>query len=152
MKGRFMIPTISKLAPAPNDRRVTELGRFLAVAADLLSKGAEAPQMFSGAIDATWHELIRHSDQYDAFCRAHVGRPITHVHGRGRGVVNWVKDYERRFGPLPGIWFTDNDGELCEDQLRHYQHTGQVRAEWDCAPKLPDGDDEVIDAPPGTAP
>lgn len=111
-------------------RPVIELGRFLTVAADRFAKGEEPAQMFSGAVSAAWHALRRRPRPYADFCLTHAGRQLGYLAACGRGLVNWIDDYERRFGPLPGVWFTDADGAFREDQWRRYQSTGQVMADW----------------------
>ncbi len=45
------------------------------------------------------------------------------------------------FGPLPKIWFTDEDGQVDERALAGYRETGVVVAEWDCSPVPGDGGD-----------
>lgn len=50
----------------------TELGKFFQVSALQFDAGLSAPEMFSAAIDAEWHQLL-HDPQYAQFCAEHAG-------------------------------------------------------------------------------
>ncbi|MEW1659211.1 hypothetical protein [Streptomyces sp. NPDC093707] len=122
-----------------------ELGRFLTVTARQFDAGRTAPEMFSPAIDVEWHRLLNSPD-YQAFCTEHAGRQIGHVPNVGTGEISWVRAYEELFGPLPEIWFTDQNGRLDDEGLAHYRETGTVVAEWDCSPVPGDGGDVAAPA------
>ncbi|MFB7631731.1 hypothetical protein ACFC0M_12380 [Streptomyces sp. NPDC056149] len=122
-----------------------ELGRFLTVTARQFDAGRSAPEMFSPAIDAEWHRLLNSPD-YQEFCTEHAGRPIGHTANVGTGEISWVRAYEELFGPLPEIWFTDQNGRLDHEGLAHYRETGTVVAEWDCSPVPGDGGDVAAPA------
>jgi hypothetical protein len=119
-----------------------ELGKFFTIAARQIDSGQAAPEMFSAAIDATWHQLLTDPAAHEAFAIQHAGRKLTHVEGKGSGFVSWVSAYEEAYGALPAIWFTDADGRANTEALARYRETGQVWAEWDCGPvEGDDGDD-----------
>ncbi|MDW6062279.1 hypothetical protein SAZ11_34985 [Streptomyces sp. FXJ1.4098] len=122
-----------------NPERV-ELGKFFKVSARQFKAGHIAPEMFSTAIDAEWHRLMK-TPEYAAFCAEHAGQAIGHSSAKGSGKISWVSMYEDMFGPLPEIWFTDNDGQVDEKALASYRETGVVVAEWDCSPVPGDGGD-----------
>ncbi|WP_329386383.1 hypothetical protein [Streptomyces sp. NBC_01716] len=117
-----------------------ELGKFFTVTARRLEAGHTAPEMFSTAIDAVWHELADAPQAHAAFTTEHAGRELTHVETAGRGPIAWVTAYEEMYGPLPEIWFTHADGTINERSLAFYRKTGTVVAEWDCSPTPSDGD------------
>ncbi|WTS75123.1 hypothetical protein OG472_01685 [Streptomyces sp. NBC_00207] len=115
-----------------------ELGKFLALAGYRFNRGESAPQMFSAAIDAEWHELVD-SPEYAAFSIEHAGAVAAHVEGRGEGYVTWVSAYEEAYGPLPELWFTDADGQVDKTALAAYRETGKVWASWNCGPDFTAG-------------
>ncbi|MFI5722857.1 hypothetical protein [Streptomyces cyaneofuscatus] len=119
-----------------------ELGRFLAVAGQQFADGGGPAEMFSRAVDAAWHQMLGTPD-YEAFSTEHAGTVLGHREMNGSGAIGWVAAYERTYGPLPEIWFTDADGVLDECALALYKETGKVVAEWDCGPTTGDGDDAV---------
>ncbi|MEV8416122.1 hypothetical protein AB0P45_21305 [Streptomyces niveus] len=119
---------------------LVELGKFFTVAGRHLDVGEGAPQMFSPAIDAVWHELAAAPHAHAAFTAEHAGRTLAHVETAGCGLVTWVTTYQEMYGPLPEIWFTDADGTINERSLNRYRETGRVVAEWDCSPAPGDGE------------
>lgn len=121
----------------------TELGKFLQVTARQFDAGRPAPEMFSPAIDSEWHRLLN-TPGYHAFCDENAGRWIGHAANAGAGEISWVRAYEELFGQLPGIWFTDEHGQLDSEGLAHYRETGTVVAEWDCSPVPGDGGDDAV--------
>jgi hypothetical protein len=118
-----------------------ELRRFLTITGQRLKNGESAPEMFSPAVDAAWHEMLG-TPQYAALCQETNGQPISHVANNGHGPIAWVAAYEEAYGPLPQIWFTDTDGRVDEEAIARYRATGTVVAEWDCTPTGGDGDDD----------
>ncbi len=110
-----------------------ELGRFLALAGYRFNSGESAPEMFSGAIDAEWHELAG-TAEFAEFSIEHAGAVARHVEGRGEGYATWVTAYEEQYGPLPKLWFTNENGEVDEAAFAAYQETGKVWASWKCGP------------------
>ncbi|MFK0238554.1 hypothetical protein [Streptomyces vinaceus] len=123
-----------------------ELRRFLTITGQRFKDGQSAPEMFSPAVDAAWHEMLGTPD-YDVLCQETAGQPIRHVANNGHGPIAWVAAYEAAYGPLPDIWFTDAHGTVDEPTLARYRETGTVVAEWDCGPAGGDGDDVVPDQP-----
>ncbi|MBT2676630.1 hypothetical protein J7E95_38780 [Streptomyces sp. ISL-14] len=117
-----------------------ELGRFFTVSARRFTEGHIAPEMFSTAIDAEWHRLLK-SPEYTEFSQAHAGQVLGHVPVKGSGEIGWVSAYEAAYGKLPEVWFTREDGSVDTEALNRYQETGIVVAEWDCTPT--GGDDEA---------
>ncbi|MFE3114129.1 hypothetical protein ACFXKJ_41100 [Kitasatospora indigofera] len=128
---------------------LVELGRFFTIAARRIDAGQAAPGMFSAAVDAAWHRLLD-SPGYEAFCTAAAGRVLGHHEERGHGHVAWVGAYEEPYGPLPEIWFTDEDGILDTAALARYRKDGTVTASWSCSPA--GGGDDVAPAPTDHAP
>ncbi|MER7045363.1 hypothetical protein [Streptomyces jumonjinensis] len=128
----------------------TELRRFLTITGQRFDNGQSAPEMFSPAVDAAWHELLG-TPAYAALCQETAGQPIGHTANNGHGPISWVAAYEETYGPLPDIWFTGTDGNVDQDTLVRYRETGTVVAEWDCSPTGGDGDDDVAPDQPETA-
>lgn len=124
----------------------TELRRFLTITGQRLKNGQSAPEMFSPAVDAAWHELLD-TPQYAALCQEAAGQPIRHVANNGHGPIAWVAAYEEAYGPLPEIWFTHIDGNIDQDAIARYRETRTVVAEWDCSPAFGDGYDVAPDQP-----
>ncbi|MFI0907608.1 hypothetical protein ACH4TE_29455 [Streptomyces sioyaensis] len=120
------------MTPTQTLERV-ELGKFFEVSAREFEAGNTAPEMFSAAVDAAWHQLLGTSE-YATFCSQHVGQAFGHVSSYGTGKVSWVCTYEEMFGPLPDIWFTDADGAVDQEAMNRYRTTGEVWAEWNCSP------------------
>ncbi|MFF8566599.1 hypothetical protein ACF06N_16745 [Streptomyces albidoflavus] len=117
-----------------------ELGRFLSIAVGRFEDGTGPTQMFSRAVDAEWHQMLATSG-YAAFSIEHAGTVLGHREMRGAGPVEWVTAYAAAYGPLPEIWFTDEEGRVDAVALDRYRETGEVVAEWDCAPTPGDSDD-----------
>lgn len=122
----------------------TELRRFLTITGQRLASGQSAPEMFSPAVDAAWHEMLG-TPRYEALCQETAGRPIGHFASNGHGPIAWVAAYEAAYGPLPQVWFTDADGNVDQEAVARYRATGTVVAEWDCSPTGGDGDDLAPD-------
>lgn len=128
-----------------------ELARFFELVGQAARSGADpCLPMFSSAVDACWHDMANNEPAgLDQFCREHAGIPLRHVAATGTGPIEWVPDYEARFGPLPIIWFTRRDGSVDTRALEAYQATGTVVTDWDCSPMPTDPDREGgIEAPP----
>ncbi|GHJ38144.1 hypothetical protein Sm713_37530 [Streptomyces sp. TS71-3] len=107
-------------------------------------EGHAPPEMFSGAVDAEWHQMMN-TAEYATFCTEQAGALIGHAECKGQGPISWVSAYEEMFGPLPELWFTDADGNVNTAALSLYRETGIAIAEWDCTPIGGDGDgDEVV--------
>ncbi|WP_035799833.1 hypothetical protein [Kitasatospora mediocidica] len=119
---------------------LAELGKFFKITARRFDAGEAAPEMFSTAIDAAWHQLAEDAEAHSAFTAEHAGRAIVHAETGGRGFIAWVAAYEEAYGPLPEIWFTDASGVVDTTALAAYRKTGQVVAEWNCSPAPGDGD------------
>ncbi|MER6089261.1 hypothetical protein [Streptomyces bluensis] len=117
-----------------------ELARFFKVSSRRFEIGHATPEMFSTAIDAEWHRLMK-TPEYAEFCTEHAGRAIGHRPVKGAGEISWISTYEEMFGPLPALWFTSKHGRVDEEALARYQETGVVVAEWDCSPVPGDGGD-----------
>ncbi|MFE9465412.1 hypothetical protein ACFYNW_17370 [Streptomyces virginiae] len=123
----------------------TELGRFLTLAGYRYNQGESATPMFSGAIDAAWHELAEDPAAHEAFGIEHAGAVVHHVEGSGEGFVPWVSAYEEAYGPLPVVWFTDADGHVDEAAFTTYQETGRVWASWKCGPEFTPADEATTE-------
>lgn len=90
-------------------------------------------KMFSGAIDAVWHDLLRNPKDYRAFLAAgNVDETLGHMPGNGFGIIQWVSAYHERFGQLDPIWFTDAGGALDQASYDAYLSTKVVVSAWDC--------------------
>ncbi|THA71784.1 hypothetical protein E6P78_04055 [Streptomyces sp. A0958] len=126
--------------------QLDELGKFFAVTARRFDDGQAAPEMFSTAVDAAWHQLAEDPQAHSAFTAKHAGRELAHAETSGRGLIAWVAAYEEAYGPLPGIWFTAADGSLDTAALATYRETGRVVAEWNCSPAPSDGDGNTLAA------
>ncbi|WP_411139188.1 hypothetical protein [Streptomyces sp. C10] len=77
---------------------------------------------------AAWHELLG-THKYAAICQESAGQPIGHVATGGHGPISWVAAYEKAYGPLPQIWFTDADSNVDQEAIDRYSTTGIVVAE-----------------------
>ncbi|MFD7547384.1 hypothetical protein ACFV0R_25995 [Streptomyces sp. NPDC059578] len=119
---------------------LVELGKFFKIAGQRFDAGRAAPEMFSRAIDATWHVLAQNAEAYCDFTLAHAGRELGHRAWTGRGRITWVEHYEEMYGTLPEIWFTNADGTVNAGTLAQYRDTGIIVAEWDCGPNPGPGD------------
>ncbi|GAA1230764.1 hypothetical protein GCM10009665_21450 [Kitasatospora nipponensis] len=117
-----------------------ELGRFFKITARRFDTGQSAPEMFSTAIDAVWHQLAEDPQAHSEFTAEYAGREIVHVETSGRGHVAWVAGYEEAYGPLPEVWFADANGTVDVAALAAYRETGRVVAEWNCSPAPGDDD------------
>ncbi|MFF2194759.1 hypothetical protein [Streptomyces sp. NPDC058157] len=113
----------------------TELGRFLTVAGLRHRAGEPAPEMFSGAVDAAWHQALEARD-YPALCAGTAGELVSHAESGGHGPIAWISVYEEAYGPLPDIWFTDAACRLDTALLAVYRETGTVTASWNCGPEF----------------
>lgn len=128
-----------------------ELGKFLTLAGERLDAGQPVPLMFSPAVDKAWHAMLG-DPAYHGFCLKTAGQAIRHVAINGTGLVEWVPDYEKQWGKLPGIWFTDEYGTVNTTVRDQYEKTGDVVAEWNCGPAGGGGgDDDIAPKPSETA-
>ncbi len=71
--------------------------------------------MTSLLVDEVWHQFILFTCEYHAFCGRFFGHYVHHSpdrgHGHGsdeqEGVLEFLRAYLKRFGPVPRIWFYD---------------------------------------------
>jgi hypothetical protein len=109
-----------------------ELGKFLQLASDL----GPGLKMFSGFIDHEWHALLQAPEAYKAFCAEKATMLWEHTPNGSPTpvVIEWVSDYESRWGDLPPAWFADTAGVVDQDAYRDYLDSHKVVASWDCSP------------------
>lgn len=114
-----------------------ELGKFL----QMFAEGVRNLTMTSGFIDEIWHKLMKDESKYRDFCSKYAGKHVGHVEDVGEGTVQWVYEYEKRFGSLHPLWFTDENGKLDLEAYEQYKLTGiWERTSWRCRPIPGDGD------------
>ncbi|MEF8727522.1 MAG: hypothetical protein V5B34_04845 [Accumulibacter sp.] len=113
-----------------------ELHKFFSLIPDVTDLGSM--KMPSCVVDDEWHELMRNEQDYILFCSESAGSYIGHAPGNGQSEIEWVGAYEKRYGKLPHIWFTQKNGFFDENGYQKYQDTGVMIASWDCGPVMPD--------------
>jgi len=117
------------------DQRISafqELGK----AFKLCSEGVEV-QMFSMGIDSVWHQMIDQKPlEYREFCNSSCGAKIEHTPITGEGEISFIAEYERCYGQLPKIWFTDERGEFLSELYGEYIKTNMIIASWNCSPAV----------------
>ncbi len=112
-----------------------ELQRFLKVAESYQDETGKQAFMPACPVDTQWHQLLNSKpSEYGDFCQNAVGRDIRHMPAKGKGNIQWTRTYERLYGPLPEIWFSDIDGSLDVASQKKYINTGVFYASWDCVP------------------
>ncbi|WP_433673893.1 hypothetical protein [Microbacterium gorillae] len=95
-------------------------------------------KMFSGAVDAVWHDLLHEPAEYEKFLsEGSIDTAMGHAPGDGYGIIQWVGAYHEKFGQLDPIWFTAADGTVDEASYQAYLSTNVVVTAWDCGPILP---------------
>jgi len=109
-----------------------ELSRFFAIATD--AEDISAMKMPRGAVDALWHSYMANPSEYIRFTAQHAGVYFEHMAGSGHEEMTWVPEYERRYGRLPKIWFTDDSSVVDEEAYSGYVSQGKLIASWDCGP------------------
>lgn len=140
IKGETLhVETITRESASPAGDARTELGRFFQLAGDLVTGDVEMP-VFSPAVDEAWHQLLDDPQAHAGFCLEHAGIVLGHLRKAGSGPVEWISLYEKAYGPLPDVWFTDASGAVNEELKAAYQKTGTVVTSWDCHPIPPDPD------------
>jgi hypothetical protein len=92
--------------------------------------------MWSPLVDSYWHAALTDRDKYESMCLETVGSIVQHSEAVGRGEISWIVEYERRFGELSTVWFTNTDGRLNKALMEEYLWTGEVYASWDCRPLI----------------
>lgn len=111
-----------------------ELAKFFALTTEL----DKSLTMFSEFVDKAWHDLLDDPVSYESFCLEECGRVLSHIpsdpHSNPIVVVEWVGEYEERFGQLPPVWFADEHGVVQEDSYRDYLDSHTVVASWRCTP------------------
>jgi hypothetical protein len=133
--GKSDLSTASRLSEAQQVAARDELTRFFQLVGD---QNPEQFKMFSGAVDAIWHDLIQDPEVYRSFLNEGAIEPtMGHSPIAGFGVIEWVNQYHPRFGKLPQIWFTDEGGTLDEESYNAYLSTDVVVAAWDCGVIIP---------------
>jgi hypothetical protein len=109
-----------------------ELGKFLQLASDL----GPGLKMFSNFIDHEWHTLLQDPAAYKAFCAEK--RTIVWEHSPNVApaiaVIEWIGEYESRWGDLSAAWFANTDGSIDQDAYQDYLDSHKVVAAWDCNP------------------
>src|SRR4051812_45550930 len=111
---------------------LVELGKFI----NLCSEGVKNLVMPSAFVDNVWHGLIHDEEKYKDFCHQHADSVIKHLEDKGEGTVQWVKDYEERYGSLHPVWFMNDKGEINNQAYTQYLNSGiWERASWRCRPK-----------------
>lgn len=104
----------------------------------MLKEGVKDLTMPSTYIDSVWHEMIDRPE-YQPFCMRHAAMNVIHDPASGEGEIKWVKEYEKRFGKLPQVWFMNRDGVVDFVSFEAYNKTGRwEKAKWDCIPKEDD--------------
>ncbi len=114
-----------------------ELERFFEVALVFTSQTGDQAFMPRCLVDAAWHDLLKDTTSYEAFCVRAVDGYIDHREVIGEGALAWTVLYEDRFGDLPRVWFTAPDGQFHRDAWDAYKSRiagDVVRASWDCSP------------------
>ncbi|EOO08755.1 hypothetical protein [Bacillus cereus] len=109
-----------------------ELGKFL----KMYSEGVSNLTMPSRFIDVIWHDMLENPEEYEAFSNKFAGMVVGHEPIVGEGKIEWVTNYEKRFGKLNSTWFMDQNGRFNKKAYEEYQKTGVWRASWDCGPCL----------------
>jgi hypothetical protein len=112
------------------ERAEQELGRFFTLA----GLGVSNLKMPAGAIDEVWHQKLKNHEQYSSFCNETAGSFVQHAPAKGYGELEWVSDYEQRFGKLDPAWFTNKEGKIDQPKYAAYLKDGKVSMEWDCVP------------------
>ena len=109
-----------------------ELGKFLKLA-DELGPGLK---MFSTFIDMEWHQLVGDRAAYAQFCATSGTTVWEHKPNEAPVIskIEWVPDYESRWGDLPPAWFADETGVVDDDAYQDYLDSHEVVASWDCSP------------------
>jgi hypothetical protein len=108
-------------------------------------------QMFSPYVDSYWHAVeARNPRSFQSFCEREIGCEIEHRELIGEGVINWVSEYERRFGKLSQVWFMNAEGLVDQSMIDRYDSGHGIYACWDCHP-MPKPSDLVREkkTPPG---
>ena len=108
---------------------VAELDAELNKFSILCSETEECLPMFSNLIDARWHKLLSSSN---------IKLP-THdptVRSNGPEQINWIKDYERKFGRLNICWFINGNGYIDSISYNAYIKSGCVCAEYNCVGRI----------------
>ena len=109
-----------------------ELGKFFT----LTKETTEDLKMPGGIIDEYWHEMLKDTNRYSEFCEKYAGYYVIHVEAGGVDVLDWVKRYEKEYGKLNKLWFTDKNGFFKGSEYEEYEKTGIVKMSWDCKPKI----------------
>lgn len=122
-----------------------ELGKFLCVAKARQEAGKGQNYMPGGLIDEVWHEMLKDKARYAEFSKLHAGEQLDHNPNAGFGTLEWVPDYEARFGPLHEAWFADKSGQVDQENLADYRRTGAYVTSWDCTPDSGENDHESPD-------
>ena len=118
---------LNSLSPDQIDSAKLELSKIFKLAV------AGVPiQMFSTAIDAVWHELLKDREGYKKFSIDACGHVVGHIEENGAGAVSFLEAYEKKFGQLPDVWFTDSEGKIDYALRRKYTAYGVIEANWDC--------------------
>lgn len=124
---------LSSLKAIDNPEAMKELSAFLELAVEM----NKPLTMFSGYIDDAWHDLMKSPDLYNSFCEKIAKRPIEHIpSGNNNPIVDieWVKEYEAKYGTLNPLWFADENGVVDSISYEAYKQTGKIQASWKCKP------------------
>lgn len=128
MQQQLAVPAVK------NEAALQELGRFFKLSVEL----RKPLTMFSGYVDAAWHEMEKEPGYFAEFCARTAGQPIGHVpSGPGPNPIveiEWLNEYEAKYGPLPEMWFADEDGTINDVLYGIYRRTGRVQDAWRCNP------------------
>jgi len=115
-----------------------ELGKFLKVAAIEASRGTYHCNIPVPAciVEEYWRQFSAEKD-FEEFMESVVDCSFEHVTNyeffpasRGCGLVPWVKTYEKEFGPLHKLWFTNADGTFNSGQYSSYRKRRDLKTPW----------------------
>lgn len=112
-----------------------ELRKFFQVAVIFLKKTGKVAGMAKCYVDSYWHKLIENKAEYAEFCRDAIGCHVVHLEAKGD--MGWISIYEKHFGPLPPVWFTDLEGVIESEKYARYIK-GSIPAldSWQCTPGI----------------
>lgn len=85
-------------------------------------------------VDQAWHALLLDTKRYHTLTTRTIGSKVLHLEQSGEGYLEWVSEYEKRFGKLSKLWFTSSDGQFDPVAYDRYSKTGKIYTSWDCTP------------------
>lgn len=86
-----------------------------------ITRTFDAPlAMINPNIDLLWHSFIEFTEDYQDYCKRTLGKFVHHRPRTARtpvppeAILNFVEQYEKKYGSMPAVWLKDTPVEVLD--------------------------------------